>query len=168
MMNATIVGEEGSGNFLVNQDFRQVGVVKNPTRSGSSSYTESTLSGLKEMTVTGTFTTTPFVVDELIVGASSSTDAIGVVADFNASSGLLKYFQQSETGAGLAPDGDIDAFVNGEIINGQTSGATGTIAESPDDAEIDIYSGDIIYVENRMPISRATDQQENIKLIVEF
>ena len=29
-------------------------------------------------------------------------------------------------------------------------------------------SGDIIYIENRKPISRASDQTEDIKLIVEF
>jgi len=30
------------------------------------------------------------------------------------------------------------------------------------------FSGDIIYVENRSPISRADDQIEDIKLIIEF
>ena len=30
------------------------------------------------------------------------------------------------------------------------------------------FSGDIIYVENRSPISRATDQIEDVKLIIEF
>jgi hypothetical protein len=31
-----------------------------------------------------------------------------------------------------------------------------------------VTSGDILYVENRKPITRASDQTENIKLIVEF
>ena len=30
------------------------------------------------------------------------------------------------------------------------------------------YSGDIIYVENRVPISRAADQIEDVKLIIQF
>ena len=34
--------------------------------------------------------------------------------------------------------------------------------------EIQPDSGDIIYVEHRSPISRASDQTENIKLIIEF
>jgi len=29
-------------------------------------------------------------------------------------------------------------------------------------------SGDIIYIENRKPIQRASDQTEDIKLIIEF
>jgi hypothetical protein len=163
MVNATISGAEGSGDFLVNQDFRQVGVVRNPTVSGSAP-TGTTLSGMKQMTLSG-FGTTYFVVDELITGGTSG--AIGVVSDFDSSTGILKYVQQSESGAGLASDGDIDAFQNAETVTGATSTAAGTSA-SITSGEIDIYSGDIIYVENRMPISRATDQQENIKLIVEF
>jgi hypothetical protein len=166
MMNATISGAEGSGDFIVNQDFRQVGVIKNPTSSGLAP-SASTLSGLKSLTVTG-YGTTYFVIDELITGATSN--AIGVVVDFNSSTGVLKYLQQSESGSGLASDGDIDAFVAGstpDVITGATSGATGPLT-AVTSGEIDVYSGDIIYVENRMAISRATDQQENIKLIVEF
>ena len=34
--------------------------------------------------------------------------------------------------------------------------------------DLERFSGDIIYVENRSPISRATDQIEDIKLIIEF
>jgi hypothetical protein len=30
------------------------------------------------------------------------------------------------------------------------------------------YRGDILYVENRSPVSRASDQVEDIKLIVQF
>ena len=34
--------------------------------------------------------------------------------------------------------------------------------------EIDADSGDILYIENRAPITRAADQTENIKLVIEF
>lgn len=34
--------------------------------------------------------------------------------------------------------------------------------------EIDHDSGDVVYVENRAPITRAADQTENVKLIIEF
>ena len=35
-------------------------------------------------------------------------------------------------------------------------------------AEIDADTGDVMYVENRSPITRAADQTENVKLIIEF
>ena len=34
--------------------------------------------------------------------------------------------------------------------------------------ELDADTGDVIYVENRSPITRASDQTENVKLIIEF
>ena len=45
--------------------------------------------------------------------------------------------------------------------------ATGTIA-SLTNPEIEYNSGKTIYAEDRSPITRATDQTENVKLIVEF
>ena len=58
------------------------------------------------------------------------------------------------------------AFAPSDVVTSASS-ATGTIA-SLTNPEIAYYSGNTIYVEDRAPISRATDQTENIKLIVEF
>ena len=165
MVNTTLSGIEGSGDFIVNNDFRQVGLIKNPKESSSGALaTSTTLSCLKSLVVVG-FGVTDFVIDEIITG--SATGGIGYVADFDSGTGVLKYIQQSETGYGLSTDGDIDIFSATSTITGTTSGASGTVS-SVLPPEILEYSGDIIYVENRMPIPRATDQQENIKLIVEF
>ena len=163
MVNTTLAGAEGAGDFLVNQDFRQVGLLKNPTSTGVAT-TASTVSCMKSLTVTG-YGTTDFVIDEVITGSSSN--GVGIVSDFDSSTGILKYIQQSESGNGLSADGDIDLFTTSDTLTGATSTASGTVTVITQ-PEIDVYSGDIIYIENRMPIPRATDQQENIKLIVEF
>ena len=72
-------------------------------------------------------------------------------------------------------------FGDNGTIEGDTSEATGV----PDTANNGTYnntvfvagytnpelqpdSGDIIYIENRKPISRASDQTEDVKLVVEF
>ena len=68
---------------------------------------------------------------------------------------------------GVATTGDLTAFATSEVVTGATSSATGTIA-SLTNPEIEYASGNTIYAEDRAPISRATDQTENIKLIVEF
>ena len=62
--------------------------------------------------------------------------------------------------------GDLTAFATSEVVTSDSS-ATGTIA-SLTNPEIEYSSGKTIYAEDRAPISRATDQTENIKLIVEF
>ena len=66
------------------------------------------------------------------------------------------------------------------MITGQGSSATGTPSSSSSTVnnvvfssgysvpEIDADTGDVIYIENRTAITRASDQTENVKLIVEF
>ena len=60
----------------------------------------------------------------------------------------------------------LTAFAVAEVVTGDGS-ATGTIG-SLTNPEVAYYSGMSIYAEDRSPITRATDQTENIKLIVEF
>ena len=163
MTNTTISGTEGSGDFVVDQDFRRVGVVLNPYNYGTAVIaTDPSLNALKSMTFSGTPGT--FVIDEVITGGTS--DAKGLVVAWDATTKILKYIQTQWTGVStILPYNEV-AFAVAEVVTGAGS-ATGTIA-SLTNPEIDYYSGKTIYVEDRAPISRATDQTENIKLIVEF
>ena len=83
-------------------------------------------------------------------------------------------------------NGGYVAFSGANEVTGATSGATGTPDAAADSAvtlaggntltfsdgyanpELAADSGDIIYIENRKPISRSSDQIEDIKVIVEF
>ena len=47
-------------------------------------------------------------------------------------------------------------------------GNTLTFSDGYANPELAADSGDIIYIENRKPISRSSDQIEDIKVIVEF
>jgi uncharacterized membrane protein len=163
LVNVTLTGTEGSGDFVVSQDFRQLGLLANPKTGGSVS-TASTLSCTKSLTLTG-YGTTYFTVDEVITGSGSNS--IAIVVDFDSSTGVLKYIQQNETGYGVASNGNITAFTTSDTVTGASSTASGAVGTLTG-AEIDANSGDVIYIENRQPIPRASDQQENIKLIVEF
>jgi hypothetical protein len=58
-------------------------------------------------------------------------------------------------------------FANTGSISGGTSGTTGTISGISTPG-LQPYTGDVLYIENRSPISRATDQIEDVKLIIEF
>ena len=78
------------------------------------------------------------------------------------------------------------AFSGANQITGATSSATGTpqttgsetvtlannnttvFTSGYSNPELDPDSGDIVYIENRKPIQRASDQTEDIKLIIEF
>jgi hypothetical protein len=161
MSNCSIAGTAGSGDFVVDQDFRRIGVVRDPYNYGTTTVASaSTLSALKAVTFSGT--PGAFVNDEVITGGTSG--AAGLVVDFDSSTKVLKYIQTQWTGLNAAKN--LVAFQSGETITGN-GGATGTVA-SLTNPEIEYYSGGTIYAENRAPITRASDQTENIKLIIEF
>ena len=66
--------------------------------------------------------------------------------------------------------GNFVVFANSDVITSATSTAHGTLKSSSAivNEEVARHSGDIIYLENRGAVSRASDQIEDIKLIVEM
>ena len=119
-----------------------------------------------------------FVVDEKITQAS--TGAVGKVVEWDPSNKILYYIQTRHNDEGVDTNGNQTAFSGTNIITGADTSATltpdtttGTVnsqtfSNGYSISEIDHGSGDIVYVENRAPITRAADQTENIKLIIEF
>ena len=94
--------------------------------------------------------------------------AVGYVIDYNSTTKVLRYIQPQFDDQGIDADQNLTAFTGSNTVTGATSGATGTPTSHDTTPELVADSGDILYVENRKPISRAADQTENIKLIVEF
>ena len=183
MMNTTLTGAEGD-DVLAGNDFRNIGIVVDPTTYGTSTVgTSSTYRqtyALKLTSQSGTFD-----VDEKI--SQASTAAIGKVVEWDSSLSILYYQQERYGDYGTSgTTGAYVAFSGANQVTGATSGATGTPDASADSAvtlsggatitftdgyanpELQADSGEVIYVENRRPISRATDQTEDIKVIVEF
>ena len=156
-------GTAGSGDFVVDQDFRRIAVVKDPYNYGTTDIaTADTLNALKSVTFAASPTPGTFVNDEVITGGTSG--AKGLVVDWESSTRVLKYIQTQWTG--IAADKDLTPFAASEVVTG-AGGATGTVS-AVNNPEIEYYSGQVIYAENRAPITRASDQTENIKLIIEF
>ena len=73
----------------------------------------------------------------------------------------IYYHQNAKTG--------YKSFVNSENVVGQTSSTTGALESSGlRNPEVHPGTGDIMFLENRNPISRTTTQIEDIKVIIEF
>jgi hypothetical protein len=58
-------------------------------------------------------------------------------------------------------------FANAATLTEVGTGTVGTITAT-NTPGLEPYSGDVLYIENRSPISRSDDQIEDVKLIVEF
>jgi len=177
MLNVNFEGTESSnsGDVTVANDFRRVCLIRDPESSGSAA-SATTLRGTKAVLLTGT--PGSFVVDEEINQAT--TGAVGKVVEYDATNKLLYFIQTRFNDEGVDSNGNATAFSGTNVITGQGSSATGTpssststvnnvvIASGYSVPEIDADTGDVIYIENRTAITRASDQTENVKLIVEF
>ena len=177
MMNTNFEAGEtsNSGDFTTANDFRRVSLMRD-IKSGGSAASANTLRGTKAVLVTspsGTFTA-----DEEINQAT--TGAVGKVVEWDSANNILYYIQTRFNDEGCDANGNLTAFSGTNTITGQSSGASATPASSSttvdsivftsgyNAGEIDADTGDVMYVENRSPITRAADQTENVKLIIEF
>jgi hypothetical protein len=156
MMNVRLEYSDGSGDFPIDNDYRRIVLIRDPYNYGTTTVsTASTLKATNELTFSspsGTFTQ-----DETITGGTSG--AVGRITTVSGST--IRYIL-------LRTDNTVGAvFQTAETITGGTSSATGTIATLIN-PEVAPDSGDVIYVENRRPINRASDQIEDIKIIVEM
>ncbi len=160
--------------------------------AGSGAATTNGHEGTHHITVSDTDTFTYTIASTRAVDASA-TATLGagayttfapqaVVVEYDATNNILFYVQNSydNQGTDSAYKQNIP-FSGNSTITGATSSATGV----PDTANSSTYnntvfvsgysnpemqpdSGDVIYIENRKPISRASDQTEDVKLVVEF
>ena len=177
MTNTNFEGAEtsNSGDFTTTNDFRRVCIIKDPD-SGGSAATATTLRGVKAiLTAAGSGS---FTVDEKIT--QSTTGAVGKVVEHDTTNNIVYYMQTRFNNAGLDSNGNLTAFSGANTITGADSGVTRTPSTSTSTvdnvsftsgyatAELDADSGDVIYAENRAPITRASDQTENVKLVIEF
>ena len=177
MLNTNFEAGEtsNSGDFTTANDFRRVALLRDPD-SGGSAASATTLRGTKAIllsSASGTFT-----IDEEINQAT--TGAVGKVVEHDTTNSILYYVQTKFNDAGVDSNGDLTAFSGTNTITGQSSSVTATPSSSTSTVdnisftagynagEIDADTGDVIYVENRSPITRASDQTENVKLIIEF
>ena len=180
MLNQNLEGDEisNSGDFTVNNDFRKIVLLKDPTSSLSPA-TSTTLRSTKAVVFASSPTPGTFQVDEKIT--QLSTGAIGTVVSWDAINRILYYIQPRFADEGLNSNGDLIEFSGSGVISGATSTATGTpdtsvtsdvanvtFSSGYSNPEIDHNSGEVIYIENRAPVNRSADQTENIKLIIEF
>ena len=127
------------------------------------------------------------------VGAGQT--AIGYVASWNPNTGVLRYYQPvgfvtstyagtagnrlydfagvenpiqgAASGTPLIPDISMDN-VSSLIVGGSTVQLGQTFNDGKANPEVKRYSGEIIYIDNRAPITRSASQKEEVKVVVEF
>lgn len=156
MCNINLDSDEGSGDFPIDNDFRQLGLIRNPFNFGTTTAaTASTLQATRSL-VYGSLAGGSFAVDEIITGGTSGAKAY--VTSIDTGTSTIRYHQDDTTGFGT--------FQSSETIS-NVSSVTATIS-SLGNPEVEKFSGEVLYIENRSAVARANSQIEDIKLVLEF
>ena len=164
IVNSRLEFGEGSGDFPTDNDFRRIGLIKNPVQSS-----DGTISSASSMTATNQLTVadaSSISVDDLLTDAASESATTAKVRVVSKTGNVLKTLPVVNAG------GEYVAFANSDEVfrNGAGTKSTdvtgsGVSASHP---EMTRFTGQILYVENRGAVSRAADQIEDIKLIIEM
>jgi len=137
--------------ILAENDFRTVALIRNPSQYGGGSLTANTANALSALSLTGISGT--FIEDELI--SQAATGSQGYVVNLDGST--LYYIQDISLG--------IQAFDNSLVTT--ASGGQGTVTGTIN-PDVDVFSGDILYISNDSDTPRNSSQTEEIRLIVNF
>ena len=158
MFNTKPNGIEDS-NFVIGQDFRQVMLIRDPKKNtDDSDFTAGSGKALRFLKLTAAANTA--FLDAEITGGSSTAKAVVDEVD----SDRIYYHQNEDTG--------FKPFQEGEGITG--GGTSGTLVAAGVDVDsdaftkddVDFLSGRVVYIENRAPVTRSSNQQEDIKVVI--
>jgi hypothetical protein len=161
MLSPQIANDE-SGTFPIDNDFRTIGIIKDPYLYGTKTIATSSQYSLRKnlyvSNISGTFT-----LDEYINGSISSANAVisSISLDAANSKANIKYFQANNITV------NSNNFFVSEVIIGSSSGALGTLLEITNQG-IEHDSGQILYVDAFRPIQRSEGQIETLQLVIEF
>ena len=163
MFNAKPSGAERA-DFFINQQFRQVGLLKNPELGDSTStpFTEETGNTLRTLNFASL--TVPFEKDQVITGGTSGAKAI-VDFDSTGPTGLAQgtlFIHQTDSNG-------FTSFTTGETItaSGGSSGVLLGGGNHDSTPEVDPNSGQLLYIDNRSAITRASGQTEDLKIVIQ-
>jgi hypothetical protein len=185
MVNKSLEFLDGDGDIPVNSQFRRFGLISDPkVASGSTDLISDTATACFAIKFPST-TNVNFTLGEIITEAA--TGAKGRVIHWDSVTKVLRYYQNEYIDklqtTPLSAQYKLIPFSGNRVIS-QGSGSN-LISATPDVTadspvfgvaftdgyavpEIKKNSGNIIYVENRKPVNRSTDQTEDIKLVIEF
>lgn len=146
------LNQDESGSLPVVNDYRKIGIMIDPFDFGTETVSEvSNFDQTLRITVEPGFTGS-FEIDEVITGATSG--AKGKVVDWDSENRIIRVNELS-----------IDIFEEDEVVS--TASGSGTV-ETLTDPDLEPMSGEVIWIDQRAPITRASNQIETIRTVFEF
>ena len=159
IVNSRLEFAEGSGDFPTDNDFRRIGLVQDPFSTGTTVATASHLAAYSQMTLGGV---TGLEVDDIIRNANADGAGVANSRVISITGNVVSHLPIADSAGGYSN------FAQGNtcFVGSATISTVASVnAAFP---EVVKYSGQVLYIENRGAVTRAADQIEDIKLIIEM
>ena len=154
ILNPRLKGTEG-GVLVINNQYRQLCLVEDPYLRDTTTIAANTVfSQLTVLTLNGT--SVEYLEDEVVYqGVSVASSSFkGNVVQWDSSNNLIK----------LA---NVEGVPDTELLIGNSSGAA-RFVDSVTSPDFEHNSGQLLYIDNVLPIERAEDQTEDFKIVLKF
>ena len=145
------VSKDTNQGFTVNNDYRQLGIIKNPRQFGQYGNLASTLASACYV-ITANIDITSFSSDMNLTLGDSNGPAFRIVS-VNANGALLQSLDNAVPVVG-------SVFINGA---GNTFSASGVTAPTADK-----YSGNILFIDNKEAFTPTADQNVTLRTVIHF
>lgn len=151
--NMEIIGNEDNLAPIVGT-YRNIGIIKNPLNTSAVAITDEKLNTLSDINVIDASGT--FLAGELIIGQDSRSQGRVYYDPTGETKTLVMYMMLGE-------------FTDGEDIHGQDTGVVAKyVASGSTYTDVDIWTGEVIYLENIKFVTRREIQIERFIFTVEF
>lgn len=161
-----LVGDEDP-DLPVTNDYRQVGLLLNPTDHAGDVLTSEYVAGQQHLSLTGVTGSIPMdgIIFQPTTGAKAFVDSYG--------SGNLYFHKNYSSLVNFIPfNGTDPIFVFAPGTTNTPNDGSGRVADASvsgiNTAEFKYRSGDLLFMENRKRVTRADSQTEQIRLIIQF
>jgi hypothetical protein len=144
------MAQDKNQGFDVNNDYRQLGIIKAPRQYGST-YNYTSSAGSACWVVSGVANTTLFAADSIITKVDDSTRYRIVTNNGNAL--LLQSLDNSSPNIGSVFINDNNDLFAGSAVTAPT---------------VDKYSGDLMFIDNRAAFTPTADQTVTMRTVIKF
>ena len=151
--NSTIPISDNTNTF----DFNQIGILIDPLIANGAYTANSTNYRTTTRVLVSAAGITNFIDDETVFVGDSLANATGVANVAHWDTGTNYLYINNITGT----------FQTQQVIKGATSGVTLPIL-GVSNSDIKLFSGDLVYMENRSNVTRKDDQIDQVKIVLSF
>ena len=160
IVNSRLEFGEGSGDFPTDNDFRRIGLIQDPftvvtttvaTATSMTAYHKMTLSSVSGLSI-----------DDLMMSANADGSGVAVSRVVSITGSVVSHIPVANSAGGYVNFAAADTVFVGATTIGTVSSVDAAFPE------VERFSGQVMYIENRGAVTRAADQIEDIKLIIEM